>query len=224
MPIGRLTNDNWPDKIAKIGSMESLLLDTIWEKISAATIAVADGFDGLLATFHFLGPAMLIFLLAVLTVFITTSLKRIIITKRYIRLEKEFKHWYHLRQTALTCEDREKGKALAKNIDQAELNRAYYDYFFEGLLLGLARKIIPIFLMFAYINEYFQPKRLVERFGQSYIFKFDAAANEPVVISAIFWYALSLLIVYLVWFLVKKSHGRLKKTDPLTTKPAPEQT
>ena len=204
--------------------MESPLLDTIWEKISAATIAVADGFDALLATFDFLGPAMLIFLLAVLTVFVTNCLKRIIITRRYIRLEKEFKHWYHLRQTALTCEDREKGKALAKNIDQAELNRAYYDYFFEGLLLGIVRKIIPIFLMFAYINEYFQPKQLVERFDQSYIFKFGSAGDEPVVISAIFWYASSLLIAYLVWFLIKKSHGRLKKTDPLTTKPSPEQT
>ncbi len=161
------------------------LLDTIWEKISAATIAVADGFDALLAPFHFLGPAMMIFLLAVLTVFITKSLNRIIITKRYIRLEKDFKHWYNLRQTALTCEDREKGKALAKNIDQAELNRAYYDYFFEGLLLGLARKIIPIFFIFAYINEYFQPKRLVERFGQSYIFKFGSSSGEPVVIGTV---------------------------------------
>lgn len=204
--------------------MESPLLDTIWEKISAATIAVADGFDALLAMFDFLGPAMLIFLLGVLTVFVTNCLSRIIITQRYIRLEKNFKHWYHLRQTALTCEDREKGKALAKNIDQAELNRAYYDYFFEGLLLGLARKIIPIFLVFAYINEYFQPKRLVERFGQSYIFKFGSAGDEPVLINAIFWYASSLLIVYLVWFLIKKSHGRLKKTEALTTKPASEQT
>jgi hypothetical protein len=65
---------------------------------------------------------------------------------------------------------------------------------------------------------------LVERFGQSYIFKFGSAGDEPVVISAIFWYALSLLIVYLVWFLIKKGHGRLKKTDSLATKPASEQT
>ena len=72
------------------------LLDTIWEKIAAGAIAVADGFDALLAPFHFLGPAMMIFLLVVLTVFITKSLNRIIITKRYIRLEKDFKHWYNL--------------------------------------------------------------------------------------------------------------------------------
>jgi len=199
------------------------LLDTIWEKIAVGAIAVADGFDALLAPFHFLGPAMMIFLLAVLTVFITKSLNRIIITKRYIRLEKDFKHWYNLRQTALTCEDREKGKALAKNIDQAELNRAYYDYFFEGLLLGLARKIIPIFFIFAYINEYFQPKRLVERFGQSYIFKFGSSSGEPVMIGTVAWYILSLLIVYLVWSIIKKGYGRFKKADPLTTKPASEQ-
>ena len=95
------------------------LLDTLWEKIAAGAVALASGFDALLTPFHFLGPAIIIFFLAVLTVFITKSLNRVIITKRYIRLQKEFKHWYHLRQTALTCEDREKGKALAKNIDQA---------------------------------------------------------------------------------------------------------
>ena len=200
------------------------LLDTIWQKIAAGFIAVADGFDALLVPFHFLGPAMIIFFLAFLTVLITKSLNRIIITKRYVKLEKKYKYWYNLRQTALTCEDREKGKALAKNIDQAELNRAYYDYFFEGLLLGFARKIIPILFIVAYINEYFQPKRLVERFGQSYIFKFGSSSGEPVVIGSIVWYLLSLLIVYLVWYIVKKSYVRFKKADPLTTEPASEQT
>lgn len=85
------------------------LLDTLWDKIAAGAIALADGFDGMITPFHFLGPAMMIFLLAVLSVLITKSLNRIIITKRYIRLEKEFKHWYNLRQTAMTCEDRDKG-------------------------------------------------------------------------------------------------------------------
>ncbi len=200
------------------------LLDTIWEKIAAVFIAVAEGFDALLAPFHFLGPAMMIFLLAVLTVLITKSLNRIIITKRYIRLEKKYKHWYNLRQTALTCEDREKGKALAKNIDQAELNRAYYDYFFEGLMLGFARKIIPILFIFTYINEYFQPRRLLERFGQSYIFKFGSSSGEPVVIGSVVWYLLSLLIVYLAWYIVKKSYARFKKANPLPPEPASEQT
>ena len=199
------------------------LLDTLWEKIAAGAVALANGFDALLTPFHFLGPVILIFLLALLTVFITKGLNRVIITKRFIRLEKEYNHWYHLRQTALTCEDREKGKALAKNIDQAELNRAYYDYFFEGLLLGLARKILPILVISAYINEYFQPKRLVERFGQGFIFEFGSADGEPVVIGAIFWYFLSLLFVYLLWSLISKGHGRLKKPEPMTAKTASGQ-
>ena len=199
-------------------------LDILWEKIAAGVIALADGFDALITPFHFLGPAVIIFLIAVLTVFITKWLSRIIITKRFIRLEKEFKHWYHLRQTAMTCEDRDKGKALAKNIDQGELNRAYYDYFFEGMLLGLARKLIPISFILAYINEYFQPMRLVERFGRSYIFKFGSAGGEPIVINAIFWYVASLLMVYLIWYLIKKRYGRSKKVDQLTTEPASEQT
>ena len=199
-------------------------LDILWEKIAAGVIVLADGFDALITPSHFLGPAVIIFLIAVLTVFITKWLSRIIITKRFIKLEKEFKHWYHLRQTAMTCEDRDKGKALAKNIDQGELNRAYYDYFFEGMLLGLARKLIPISFMMAYINEYFQPMRLVERFGKSYIFKFGSAGGEPIVINSIFWYVASLLMVYLLWYLIKKGYGRSKKADQLTTEPASEQT
>ena len=199
-------------------------LDTLWEKIATGAIALAEGFDALITPFHFLGPAMLIFLLAVLTVFITKGLSRIIITKRFIKLEKEFKHWFKLRQTAMDLEDREKGKALAKNIDQAELNKAYYDYFFEGLLLGLVRKLIPIFVILSYINEYFQPKRLAERFGKSYIFKFGSTGEDPVVINAILWYISSLLIVYLLWYLIKKGYGRFKKPDPLATEPATEQT
>ena len=199
------------------------LLDTIWEKIAAGFIVVADGFDALLAAFHFLGPAMIIFLLAVLTVLVTKGLNRIIITKRFVRLEKEYKHWYNLRQTAINCEDREKGKALAKNIDQAELNRAYYDYFFEGMLLGLARKIIPISFILAYINEYYRPERLVELFGQSAIFKFESSAGEPVVIGSVFWYIISLLIVYLAWSIIKRCVSRFKKIAASTAEPASEQ-
>ena len=204
--------------------MESALLDTIWEKIAAGFIAVANGFDSLLRLFDFLGPGIMILLLAVLTVLITKSLNRIIITKRYIKLEKKYKHWYNLRQTALTCADREKGKALAKNIDQAELNRAYYDYFFEGLLLGLVRKILPIMFMSAFINEYFQPGRLVERFGRGYVFQFGSSSAEPVVIGALFWYVFALLMVYLLWSIVNKRYARLKKVKPLTSEPAAEQT
>lgn len=190
-------------------------LDIIWEKITVVAIALANGFDALLSPLHFLGPATIIFLLAILTVFITKGLNRIVITKRFIRLEKEFNHLYSLRKAAMECEDREKGELMAKNIDRAELNKAYYDYFFEGMLLGLVRKALPIFIILTYINEYFRPERLTELFGQGYIFKFNSTSGEPVLIGAIPWYILSLLLVYLAWYLIRTGVGRLKKNDSL---------
>jgi hypothetical protein len=198
-------------------------MDTIWEKIAAAAIALAAGFDTLLMSFDFMGPAALVCLLALLTVLVTKSLNRLIITKRYIELEKNFNHWHDLRQTAMQCEDREKGKALAKNIDQAELNRAYYDYFFEGLLLGLVRKLLPVFIVLSYINEYFQPIRLTERFGRSYIFKFDSSSADPIVIGAVLWYIIALLSTYLGWYLLKTVFKLIKnKADPLSAEPTSE--
>ena len=198
-------------------------LDTLWEKIAAGLIALGNGFDAVVTLFHFLGPVVIIFLLAILTVLITKSLNRIIITKRYVQLEKEFKHWYHVRCEAMACEDLEKGKAMAKNIDQAKLNKVYYDYFFEGLLLGLARNVMPILLMVAYINEYFRPERLTALFNQNYIFKFNSSGGEPVLMGVVFWYILSLLIVHLAWFIIKKCYGRFKKNDTLAIDPTSEK-
>jgi hypothetical protein len=197
-------------------------LDALWEKIVVVGIFLADSFDALVTPFHFLGPGMIIFLLAVLSVLITKGLNRMIITKRYVRLEKEFKHWHNVRATATAYEDREKGKAMAKNIDKAELNKVYYDYFFEGLMLGLIRKIIPIFFMFAYINEYFKPQRLTEIFGRGYVFEFPSSSGEPVLVGTVFWYIMSLLTAYLAWAIIKKCLAILKKNDLLPTEPAAE--
>lgn len=205
--------------------MDSPFLDMLWEKIAAAVIFAANGFDAALAPFHFLGPATIIFLLAVLTVLMTKALNRIIVTRRYVRLEKEFKRLYNLRQAAMECEDREKGRLMAKNIDKAELNRAYYDYFFESLLLGLVRRIMPIFAVLAYINEYFKPERLIELFGHSHVLKLGSAGGEPVLIGSIVWYILSLILLYLAWAIVKFGYGRYKKkASPLPAEPTPEPT
>ncbi len=194
-------------------------LDILWEKIVAGAIVAGDGFDTLLMPFHFLGPGALIFLLAVLTVFITKGLNRLIVTKRYIRLEKEFNRLRELREATKEFEDREKGKRMARNIDKGELNKVYYDYFFESLLLGIARKMIPIFIIIAYLNEYFNADRLIERFGHSYAFKFNSSSGDPILIGTIPWYILSLLLGYLVWALIRRGIGRFKKKDSLTDTP-----
>lgn len=157
--------------------------------------------DFLLEYLHFLGPIPVIFLLAVTTVAVTQVLKRHIKTKRLVTLEKDFQHWLGVREEAMRCDDLEKGKALARNIDKAHLNRAYYDYFLEGLLLGFITFYLPVISMATYINEAYKSERLMEFFGRSYVLKFGT--GEPVLIGALFFFILSVVFIISSIFIIK---------------------
>ncbi|WP_163337557.1 hypothetical protein [Desulfopila sp. IMCC35008] len=180
-------------------------LDRAWEHIAAGLSFLGESFYALLQNFHFLGPALLITLLALGTVAVTKVLSKLIITRRYLELEKEYQHWFQLRQEAMTCEDREKGRRMARNIDQAQLNRAYYDYFFEGFLLNIVRRIIPIFFMFGFINEFYKAENMVAVFGREYVMQLPTTSGEPLLAGAVFWYILSLLGCYLGWAIVGRA-------------------
>ena len=190
------------------------VLDTLWEYLAIGFQFLGESLFSLLQHLHFLGPFALITFLALCTVCVTKLLNRVIITKRYIELEKKFNYWVKVRDEATKCEDREKGKRMARNIDQAELNRAYYDYFFEGLLLGLARKIIPIFFIFAFINEFYRPESMLEIFGRQYVLQIPSSSGEPILVGTIFCYFVSLLTCYLLWSVVGKFF-RSFKTESL---------
>ena len=138
----------------------------VWEYIYSFILTGVALLDFLLEYLHFLGPIPVIFLLAAATVAVTRVLKRYIKTKRLVTLEKDFQHWLGVREEAMRCEDREKGKILARNIDKGHLNRAYYDYFLEGLLLGFITFYLPVISMAAYINEAYRGERLMELFGK----------------------------------------------------------
>ncbi|NOR10218.1 MAG: hypothetical protein GQ541_01865, partial [Desulfovibrionaceae bacterium] len=97
---------------------------------------------------------------------------------------------------------------LARNIDQAKLNRVYYDYFLEGFLLGLMRNVLPIFLMVTYINEYYRAEELSRLFGKGYLFSIPITGGEPVMVGAVFYYIISLLLTYLSWYVSKKLISR----------------
>jgi uncharacterized membrane protein (DUF106 family) len=199
------------------------VLDTIWEKLAAGFIFLADSFYLFLENFHFLGPLVLITILGFFTVWVTKLLSKIITTKRYTELEKKFNHWVEIREEAMRIEDREEARRLARNIDQAKLNKAYYDYFFEGLMLGIARRIIPIFFMFGFINEFYRSERLEEIFGRPYVLQIPSSSGEPLMLGAVFWYIISLFIGYLLWFVISR---RFRKTScqgqKLTGQPARE--
>ncbi|MEN8243995.1 MAG: hypothetical protein ABFS43_03730 [Thermodesulfobacteriota bacterium] len=194
-------------------------LDIVWFKIVEVVKYLAGLMDLVLAPLSPLGPALIILILVFITVCFTKTLSRFYSTKRYRALQKEFNHWFKLRKEAVDSEDREKGKALAKNIDQAKLNKVYYDYFFEGLLKNMLTIYLPVLCMAAYVNEAFRTDRMVEKFGREYVFKFSKPSGEPVLVGALFWFVVSLLMVYLVWFLVVRYIKNRVKASSSSIKP-----
>ncbi len=177
------------------------IFNIAWEYIYSLILTGVAILDFLLSYLHFLGPVPVIILLAGITVALTKLLKKYIKTKRLVTLEKDFQHWLGVREEAMRCEDREKGKLLARNIDKAQLNRAYYDYFLEGLLLGFATFYLPVISMAAYINEAYRSERLTELFGRSYILKFGD--SEPVFIGALFCFLFSVVFIIFSIFIIK---------------------
>jgi uncharacterized membrane protein (DUF106 family) len=178
-------------------------LDMVWDKIVDGCEFIAAMLDAILAPLnHLIGPAMVIMVLVVLLVTFTKFLSRVYNTKRYAELKTNYEYWFELRKEAMACEDREKGKAMARNIDQAQLNKAYYDYFFEGFLKSIITSILPILLTAAYINRAYSPENLMQHAGRAYIFIFARSGGDPVVISAFFWFVISLFLVFLAWFII----------------------
>ena len=178
------------------------LLDTIWFKIIDFFYYTATLLDTLFAPLNYFGPAFAIFTIAFFTV---------VMTKRYEDLQKQFVNLYNLRKEALKCEDREKGKLLVRNIDQGKLNQVYYNYFFEGFLLGIATKYLPILLLLSYVNNAYKSNNLLILFGREYVFKINSSSGEPVIIGAAFWFVISILFSYLGWFIIKRILSRFIK-------------
>ncbi len=168
-------------------------VDSAWEYLYAFIVKSAAILDVMLSHLHFLGPIPVIFLLAVVTLMVTKVLKKYLRTKRLVVLEKKFQYWLSIREEAMCCEDTEKGKALAKNIDSAELNKAYYDYFFEGLLLGFITFYLPVISMASYINESYRAERLLELFGRDYVLRFGD--KDPVIIGALFLFICAIVLM-----------------------------
>jgi uncharacterized membrane protein (DUF106 family) len=179
-------------------------LDNLWLKILVLIGYIKTFLDLAFGPLNSLGPAIAIFIIALVTVIITKILTKAFVTKRYKELKKNFEHWYNVRQEAVKCEDREKAKLLAKNIDQAKLNKAYYDYFFEGFLIRLMTRLLPIFIFLAYVNEAYKASNLLKLFGREYVFKFGSYNGEDIIVGAVFWFVVSLFLVYLGWFIVRR--------------------
>jgi hypothetical protein len=183
-------------------------LDTLWFRIEVFIHYLRSFLDFLFGPLNSLGPAIAIATMALITVAATKYLSKKFKTKRYSELKKEFVHWYNVRQEATRCEDYEKGKLLAKNIDSAKLNKAYYDLFLEGLLNNVLTMYLPILLVLAYVNETYKSAHLLKLFGRDYIFRLWSFNGDTLAVGAAFWFVLSLLLIYLCWFIVEKIYGK----------------
>ena len=183
-------------------------LDTLWFRIEALIHYLRSFLDFLFGPLNSLGPAVAIATMALVTVAVTKYFTKKFKTKRYRELKKEFVHWYNVRQEATRCEDYQKGKLLAKNIDSAKLNKAYYDFFLEGLLNNLLTMYLPILLVLAYVNETYKSAHLLKLFGRDYILRLWSFHGDTLAVGAAFWFVLSLLLIYLCWFIVEKIYGK----------------
>jgi hypothetical protein len=194
-------------------------LDALWFKIEILIHHLKEIVDFILSPLNSLGPTIAIATTALITVLATKYFTKKFKTKRYKELKKDFVHWYNVRLEATRCEDYKKGRLLAKSIDSAKLNKVYYDLFLEGLLNNVLTMYLPILLLLAYVNESYKTSNLVKLCGREYIFRLRSFNGDTLEVGAAFWFVLSILLVYLCWFIVEKLYVKFvaeerKKPEP----------
>ena len=159
-------------------------LDTAWRLIdhfiSEAVLAV----HGVLAPLEAISPALVIFLLAAAVVQFCVFFRKIYHTRRLSELKEQFEYWYSVKNEALKQPDKARAKRMARNIDQAQLNRVYYDYFFEGLLKSVVTIWLPFLLVLGYVGKIYSPEMMKKDFGQSYLF----TIGQDFQITGVFWF------------------------------------
>ena len=172
-------------------------LDYIWVYIEGGLMGIATVVDRIISPLESLGPACVILILALFTVALTRILVRIYRTRRHDTLKKEFHHWHSVREEAVKNQDRKKGKAMAKNIDQAKLNKVYYDYFFEGLMKNLVTTVLPVLATIAYLSRTYTKQTLAAKFGDPWIF--IIGSESPIYVGSLFWYVICLIVCFILF-------------------------
>jgi len=167
-------------------------LDRVWQSIETILNHAVALLDAALSPLEILGPGFVIFVLAFAIMGLTQIISHVYTTKR----------WKDIREEALKHPDRDKGKTLAKNIDQAQLNKAYYDYFFEGLLKNFITTVLPILLMVAYVTTVYTPQTLVARFGRKWVF--SLGTTFPLNVSSLLWFIVCLIFSFVLFAVLKK--------------------
>ena len=185
-------------------------LDNLWGTMETGLESLALGMDHLISPLESLGPAWVIFILAMGVVGLTRVFVMLYRPRRHQELKQDFLHWHEVREAAVRTRDKEKGKAMAKNIDQAKLNRAYYDFFFEGMMKHMVTTVLPILLMLAYLSRTYPAENLLSRFGDKWIFV--VGNDSPIYVGTLFWFIICLFSGFLLFglaaYFLKKGKSR----------------
>lgn len=188
-------------------------MDTLWMIIYAGIRQLQAGLNEVFSLLHIFGPTVTIAVVAALTVALTKLLTKRFKTRRYRELERDFFYWYSIKQEVIQAkrDDPETAKQLGRNIDQGKLNKAYYDYFFEGLLNNLLTMYIPLLSMLAYVNYTYRPEALQHLFGQDHLFVLHWFGGQSYEIGAAFWFVCCVAATYLLWFLCRVTVQRFRR-------------
>lgn len=169
------------------------MMDTLWIYIAEFFIMLKNTLNFILGPINAVHPGLSIFILAVITYFIIRELRKRVTTKRYKKLEQDFNYWYEVRQQALNSSQEDKKSALlAKNIDKAQLDKIYYDYFLEGLLISLITTSLPLLSAAVYVNAAYNPAQLELMLNQKALFQLNWLGGQ-IQISALFWFFICLV-------------------------------
>jgi hypothetical protein len=180
-------------------------MDTLWQIIYQIILQIEAALSQAFSLLHPLGPAVTIACAALLTAGVAGILRKSFITRRYQRLERDFRYWHGIRQQAAQQPDRDKGQLMAKNIDQAKLNKAYYDYFFEGLLNNLLTTYLPILCMLGFVNAAYSPQQLEQLFSRSCVFSLPTVQGGQFCFGAPFWFVLWVVLGFVLLVCGKRS-------------------
>jgi hypothetical protein len=68
---------------------------------------------------------------------------------------------------------------------------------------------LPILLVLAYVNETYKSAHLLKLSGRDYILRLWTFHGDTLAVGAAFWFVLSLVLIYLCWFIGERIYGKL---------------
>lgn len=182
--------------------------DELWLKVQPAFTWLSEKMGDIASPLMLLGPAVGIFLLALLTYTLIKVLSRLYKPDAEQKLNEEFTRLQKRRNEAKQMG----AKEVVKGFDQ-QLDEIYFERLRASVLRGAAVHTIPMLTMLCWVYSYYTPDKLKAMFGNPHVIELPFKLGKYDYIGAAFWFFLSLVIIWIVHaFLNGFVRRRKKKT------------